>query len=173
LAAAALVWFRFGQPAGLGGLAGTELAALVVYPLAALAVLFGVPHLALSAIPDAWRKAYRDRHGRRGIPKRIRAAVLAMDRHRCLFCGEPGGLQIDHIRPWSCGGLDSLFNFVALCGPCNRVKSNYWVYPSGMVVYRAWEGSEDALTAAEILFVERRALRSPARWLRAAWHLAA
>jgi len=40
-------------------------------------------------------------------------------------------------------------------------------------VYRAWEGSADAITAAAILAVEKRARLNPARWWRAAWSLAA
>lgn len=62
--------------------------------------------------------------------------------YRCAFCGRwcarPGRLmpgqknpipenmrmEVDHIRPWSEGGSDELYNLQATCKPCNRAKSN-------------------------------------------------
>jgi hypothetical protein len=57
--------------------------------------------------------------------------------YRCAhcgrLCGRPGGehaniqdyekMEVDHIRPWSSGGGDQLYNLQALCKPCNRAKS--------------------------------------------------
>ena len=57
--------------------------------------------------------------------------------YRCAhcgkWCGRPGGekacipddmkMEVDHIRPWSQGGSDNLYNLQALCKPCNRSKS--------------------------------------------------
>lgn len=57
--------------------------------------------------------------------------------YRCAhcgkWCGRPGGekanipddmkMEVDHIRPWSQGGSDSLYNLQPLCKPCNRNKS--------------------------------------------------
>lgn len=56
--------------------------------------------------------------------------------YRCAhcgkWCGRPGGehayiqdyekMEVDHIRPWSQGGTDDLYNLQALCKPCNRNK---------------------------------------------------
>ncbi len=62
--------------------------------------------------------------------------------YRCSLCGKwcarPGKLrqgqtnpipeamrmEVDHIRPWSQGGSDELFNLQPACKPCNRAKSN-------------------------------------------------
>lgn len=96
---------------------------------------------------------------------------MAADRYRCVFCKSAQQPQVDHIRPWAAGGLNSLFNFAILCGPCNRVKSNYWRYRGGFEMYRGWEGSEDMITARRILACERRHRWNPLRWLRAAWAL--
>lgn len=49
------------------------------------------------------------------------------------WCGRAGGerayiqeyekMEVDHIRPWSQGGSDNLYNLQPLCKPCNRSKS--------------------------------------------------
>ena len=58
--------------------------------------------------------------------------------YRCAhcgrLCGRAGGekanlqdyekMEVDHIRPWSLGGSDELWNLQPLCRPCNRTKSN-------------------------------------------------
>jgi 5-methylcytosine-specific restriction endonuclease McrA len=56
--------------------------------------------------------------------------------YRCAccgkWCGRPGNdrvnikdsekMEVDHIRPWSQGGSDELWNLQPLCKPCNRKK---------------------------------------------------
>lgn len=101
------------------------------------------------------------------ISKRLRAMVLRADRRRCVFCFSPVALQVDHIVPWSLGGLTCLWNCAVLCAAHNRVKSNYWRSDAGRVYYRPWEGKADAKTAAAILSVEQDRRHSVARWLRA------
>lgn len=58
--------------------------------------------------------------------------------YRCAhcgkWCGRPGSdnvnikesdrMEVDHIRAWSQGGSDELYNLQPLCRPCNRSKSN-------------------------------------------------
>lgn len=49
------------------------------------------------------------------------------------WCGRPGKeranipenmkMEVDHIRPWSQGGSDEIWNLQPLCKPCNRNKS--------------------------------------------------
>ena len=62
--------------------------------------------------------------------------------YRCAccgkWCGRPGKemaripddmkMEVDHIRPWSQGGSDDLYNLQPLCKPCNRSKSNGQTY---------------------------------------------
>lgn len=57
--------------------------------------------------------------------------------YRCAhcgrWCGRAGGeraniqdyekMEVDHIKPWSQGGSDNLYNLQPLCKPCNRSKS--------------------------------------------------
>lgn len=57
--------------------------------------------------------------------------------YRCAICGKwcgrPGReqayipedmkMEVDHIRPWSQGGGDEVWNLQAACKPCNRSKS--------------------------------------------------
>jgi hypothetical protein len=85
-----------------------------------------------------------------------------------VYCHSRAGLQLDHIRPWSAGGLTSLFNLAVLCSLHNRVKSNYWRDRDGFVHYRAFTRADDLAIAAAVLRAERRCRRSPLRWLRAA-----
>ena len=58
--------------------------------------------------------------------------------YRCAhcgkWCGRPGSdkvtipdnekMEVDHIKPWSCGGSDEIWNLQPLCRPCNRSKSS-------------------------------------------------
>ena len=58
--------------------------------------------------------------------------------YRCAHCGKWCGragsdkvtlkpdelMEVDHIRPWSQGGSDEMWNLQPLCRPCNRSKSN-------------------------------------------------
>lgn len=61
---------------------------------------------------------------------RLRWQVLQRDRFSCRACGAspaltPGvELHVDHIVPWSQGGLTVLENLQALCSTCNLGKSN-------------------------------------------------
>jgi hypothetical protein len=164
-------WERWARPAGWAGLLAAEAAALALVPLAVVAAVYGPPAAAGLLVPYRWRMRWRRGRRRPGIPARLRAAVLAADRYRCVWCGDPGSPQVDHIRPWSCGGRHTLWNLAVLCPAHNRVKSNYWAYRSGLVVYRSRAGSADAALAAAILAAERRARLSPARWYRASWAL--
>lgn len=57
--------------------------------------------------------------------------------YRCAncgkWCGRPGRsgvvipddmkMEVDHIKPWSQGGSDEIWNLQPLCKPCNRYKS--------------------------------------------------
>jgi hypothetical protein len=117
-------------------------------------------------VPRRWRMATAGTgRARRSTPGP--GAVLRADRRRCVFCGSRDSLQLDHIIPWSFGGLTWVWNLMVLCGRCNRVKSNYWKSPQGRVYYRAWKDSGNAGLAAQIHAAELRHRYSPLRWLRA------
>ena len=63
------------------------------------------------------------------IPKSLRYAVLKRDKERCVKCGASAKrkdivLEIDHIVPWSKGGLTELSNLQTLCYGCNRGKKD-------------------------------------------------
>ena len=176
MALAGYGWAQVREPGRWAGLGVALALGLAVWPVLVLAVVFGLPALAQLAIPRSWRRKYRHRYERNTqksarIPKWLRAVVLAMDRHRCAHCGIRAALQIDHIMPWSLGGMTSLWNLAALCRDCNLAKSNYWRYRDGYVVYRAWEGCDVPARAAAILATEKRARWNLARWWRAAWAL--
>jgi HNH endonuclease len=163
-------WGALREPGGDAGALAAAGVALVLGPLILLALVFFAPAMAGTLVPRRMRMWWRrgELH-RPSIPAVLRRAVLAADRYHCVWCGSAWQLQLDHIRPWSCGGLSSLWNLAVLCGRCNRVKSNYWVWQSGRVTYRAFAGSDSQRLAAQILAAERRARCNPLRWLRAAY----
>lgn len=69
---------------------------------------------------DEWRM--RDAR-ERVIPKDIANAVKQRDGECCAYCGDTGGpFDLDHIVPWSRGGLHTLENLTVACASCNRSK---------------------------------------------------
>lgn len=62
--------------------------------------------------------------GRPHIPVRIRRAVYERDGYQCGFCSSPDRLSLDHIVPFSFGGLDTEENLRVLCLPCNIKRGN-------------------------------------------------
>lgn len=55
------------------------------------------------------------------VPPRLRAAVLARDRHRCATpgCGAAQFLEVHHVVPRSAGGANEAANLVTLCSRCH------------------------------------------------------
>ena len=195
---AALWWeidggaFTYGVIPGLmradwAGLGWAELAAALAAELARAMVFFTGPAWWVALTTSRARSAWRHVHEvRPHIPDRLRRWVLAADRYACVACGyragavclakvHPGvacgkvhGLQMEHVKAWSWGGLTSLWNLVSLCPHCNRVKSNYWVI-GDRAYYRAWEDADDIGAAHAVLMAGLAAQRSPARLARLAW----
>lgn len=66
--------------------------------------------------------------GSRAIPLGLRFQILDRDKGRCLQCGRGSAdgvsLHVDHIVPYSCGGLSVLGNLQTLCQECNLGKGN-------------------------------------------------
>lgn len=61
---------------------------------------------------------------RRTISEKLRSELLAKFNHSCVICGSTHRLQIDHIVPWSLGGLTEKENLQVLCQSCNLKKGN-------------------------------------------------
>lgn len=46
---------------------------------------------------------------------------------RCMACGATEGLQLDHIRPVSKGGISDIRNLQLLCQACNEYKADQMI----------------------------------------------
>lgn len=70
----------------------------------------------------------RGAKGQRAVPLGLRFHVLLRDKVCCLCGGSPAKngvqLHVDHIKPYSLGGLTVLDNLQALCSGCNLGKGN-------------------------------------------------
>lgn len=56
-----------------------------------------------------------------------RLVIFHRDGFSCVYCFEfdpKGGLLVDHVIPYSKGGLTVPENLVSACDPCNSLKSN-------------------------------------------------
>ena len=67
---------------------------------------------------------------RQSVSESVRYEVLHKAGFRCEACGDSPRdnkdckLEIDHIIPYSLGGLDHITNYQSLCKRCNTSKSN-------------------------------------------------
>lgn len=48
--------------------------------------------------------------------------VLDMYGEKCLKCGSPDNIEVDHVIPVSCGGVNDKTNVQPLCRSCNAKK---------------------------------------------------
>tara|TARA_R110002051_G_scaffold296742_2_gene362922 strand:- start:1316 stop:1708 length:393 start_codon:yes stop_codon:yes gene_type:complete len=80
-------------------------------------------------------KAQKAKDGRAEIPSSMRFEIFKRDGFRCGYCGfkpqKRGArdwgenyLQLDHVKPWSQGGADTLDNLVTACLECNAGKGD-------------------------------------------------
>lgn len=67
-----------------------------------------------------WRP--EPRSSRPAIPRAVRDAVFQRDGRRCGECEATDDLTLDHVHPWSLGGVDTVDNLRVLCRPCNSRK---------------------------------------------------
>jgi 5-methylcytosine-specific restriction endonuclease McrA len=201
LLAGVIPWARYGEPGHLYGLGASVLLTLLLLPLGLLFVVFGVPYFTAGLFPREQRAKFRHWRAHRiwpkpvlrsqqrssRIPKWLEYAVKTADRWQCQGvvaltdkrgnvvgyerCCRTQSLQIDHVIPWSLGGLTALFNLVTLCDVCNRTKSNYFERRNGTICYNPFPGLDRQHIAAEILQSERRRRMSPLRWVLAAHSL--
>lgn len=64
---------------------------------------------------------------RKAISKRMRFEVLKRDSFTCQYCGKqpPDAiLHLDHIKPVSKGGKNTILNLITSCSDCNLGKSD-------------------------------------------------
>lgn len=64
---------------------------------------------------------------RKQISKKLRFEVFKRDNFTCQYCGRKAPdiiLEVDHIKPSSKGGDNSIFNLITSCKDCNRGKRN-------------------------------------------------
>lgn len=64
---------------------------------------------------------------RKQISKRLRFEVFKRDRFTCQYCGKQSPdvvLHVDHIKPVSLGGKNTITNLITACQDCNLGKSN-------------------------------------------------
>ena len=64
---------------------------------------------------------------RKTIPKKTRFEVFKRDKFTCQYCGRMAPdvvLEIDHIKPVSKGGDNSIMNLITACFDCNRGKGD-------------------------------------------------
>ena len=188
-AAGAAAWWYLTDPASA---AGADWGALVLAVLAAQAgwalarltvTFFAGPAWWVALVTDrvraghrwrvahgelAWWEAWWSGDSRPAIPAWLHRAVLAADRHACIYCGAAGVvLHWDHLKPWDRGGLTSPWNGGTLCAHHNLVKCDVWVYPRGArpgALY--YNGSYDPGEALAILTAVRRRRRHPVRLAR-------
>lgn len=64
-----------------------------------------------------------------------RQDILARDNFACRYCGKKNTkFHIDHVYPYSLGGLTTMSNLVTACSTCNHKKHNsigMWPKPIG------------------------------------------
>ena len=72
----------------------------------------------------------------RHAPKSLREQVLERDHYKCRYCGEKANSSdpLDHIIPYSLGGLTEESNLVTACTKCNSKKSNKTLAECGFVL---------------------------------------
>lgn len=66
-------------------------------------------------------------HKRKPIPQKVRFEVFKRDSFKCQYCGQSSPdviLHVDHIKPVSKGGDNSIINLITACQGCNSGKSN-------------------------------------------------
>lgn len=80
-----------------------------------------------------------------------RYRIYKRDNHRCLKCGCPHSLTIDHVIPLSKGGKNHVDNYQTLCRKCNSKKGNTI---GGDYRLRAFIG-EYTYTETELELIER------------------
>ncbi|MEZ7198832.1 homing endonuclease associated repeat-containing protein [Pseudodesulfovibrio karagichevae] len=86
--------------------------------------------IAVESRPVVSVKKAKSQAESREIRLGLRYDILKRDCFKCAICGRSPAtnvsckLEVDHIKPWSKGGLTTSDNLQTLCDLCNRGKSN-------------------------------------------------
>jgi 5-methylcytosine-specific restriction endonuclease McrA len=59
---------------------------------------------------------------RRHVMAFVRQAVYARDENKCVECGQPDGLVLDHLVPVDNGGSDTMSNLRVVCRTCQKPR---------------------------------------------------
>lgn len=64
------------------------------------------------------------------VPKRVRNRVLKRDGYKCVRCGSPEELTMDHVHPVRLGAtMTNKWNIRTLCWPCHKARNRgEWNY---------------------------------------------
>jgi 5-methylcytosine-specific restriction endonuclease McrA len=78
--------------------------------------------------PNDRVKKYRDKRRASGLPilgdyTKFKAALIARDGDRCIYCEATDKLVVDHMVPIAMGGTDAEDNLALACKPCNSGKA--------------------------------------------------
>lgn len=83
-----------------------------------------------NTMADIDQYIYNRRISSRDINLRLRFLVMSRDNFKCCLCGASPAkdpsvvLHVDHIKPWSKGGVTEINNLQTLCSRCNQGKSD-------------------------------------------------
>ncbi len=81
---------------------------------------------------EEWQQG--ERTSRSAAPK-LRTEVLSRDKYQCRYCGKAvttNGAHIDHVIPYSLGGLTEKDNLVTACRACNVKKAGKTLEEAGL-----------------------------------------
>ena len=90
---------------------------------------------------------------RKAISKRLRFEVLKRDAFTCQYCGKQPPdtiLHLDHIKPVSKGGKNTILNLITSCQDCNLGKSDKELSDDSAVKKQQKQLSELAEKKAQI-----------------------
>lgn len=96
---------------------------------------------------------------RKAISKKTRFEVFKRDKFTCQFCGKSAPdciLEIDHLKPVSKGGDNSILNLITSCYDCNRGKSGNEISDDSVI--------KKQLNQLSLLEEKRQQLELLAKW---------
>ncbi len=115
---------------------------------------------------------------RQPINRKMREEILRRDGYRCVYCdSRQKPFHIDHVRPVSRGGRDTMDNLVTSCSACNLAKGDRilpgWTTDSKIAAYRrerralaAQQPRAYRRSTAPRVVRRRRKTRARKHWLR-------
>lgn len=74
---------------------------------------------------------------RKSISPKVRFEVFKRDSFTCQYCGKQAPdvvLEIDHMKPVSDGGDNSIINLITSCWDCNRGKSDRLISDKSIII---------------------------------------